>query len=232
VTVLLAAVVGRVLREFPQANARLVGHRLVPRERVALALPVDRRDRGAGQGVETAMAVVNDAAARTLVDLASECRSAVEAERQGRSRLRWVRWLITLADRTPMVLLEPAFDAIDRIGRLPAVAHRLYGDLPGAALTNVGAVLGSAEGIIFRAASWALPQRLMHVGTVWGVSAVQDEVVAVDGAPTVRPMLPVVLCFDHRLFDGALAGRLLLRFGEILRDPETVFGVDGSRMPA
>ena len=39
VNVLLAAAVGRVLREFPQANARIVGRRIVNRDHVSLAVP-------------------------------------------------------------------------------------------------------------------------------------------------------------------------------------------------
>ncbi|MFN7146670.1 MAG: 2-oxo acid dehydrogenase subunit E2 [Myxococcota bacterium] len=53
-----------------------------------------------------------------------------------------------------------------------------------------------------------------------------------DGAPAVRPMLPVLFQFDHRLVDGVLGARIATRFGAVLRDPASVFGPDGTRMPA
>ena len=43
-------------------------------------------------------------------------------------------------------------------------------------------------------------------------------------------MLPLVLVFDHRLFDGVIAGRLLAHLAGMLRDPEATFGVDGTRI--
>jgi pyruvate dehydrogenase E2 component (dihydrolipoamide acetyltransferase) len=229
VNVLLAATIGRLLREFPVANQRIVGRRIAARSHVSLALPVDRL--GRGSGIETAMAVVRDVADCSLVELAERCGAAVRSEREGRVGLPWARWLVAAADRLPLAVLEPAFDTVDRLGRFGPIGERLYASLPGAALTNVGAVVGRADGMVFRAASWSLPQRLMHVGTVWGISAVQDEVVAANGLAVVKPMLPVVLGFDHRLFDGAFAARLALRFGAIVRDPAAVFGADGRRPP-
>jgi len=71
----------------------------------------------------------------------------------------------------------------------------------------------------------------MHIGSLWGLSAVQDEVIAVDGEPQVRPMLPVLFVFDHRLFDGVIAGRIFTRLGDILRHPMEHFGPDGNAVP-
>ena len=99
-------------------------------------------------------------------------------------------------------------------------------------LTNPGASLGGEEGVLVRGGAVHLPNRLVHVGTFWGISPIQDEVIPVDGVPAVRPMLPVLLVFDHRLVDGVLAGRLLKTFVGILRHPEAVFGADGESSAA
>ena len=85
--------------------------------------------------------------------------------------------------------------------------------------------------MLFRAGAMELPQRLFHVPTVWGLSSLQDEVWAVDGKPEVRPVLPVILLFDHRLFDGVMAGRILVRLNDLLQSPEEHFGSDGSLAP-
>ena len=83
--------------------------------------------------------------------------------------------------------------------------------------------------MLFRSASFFVPSRINMLGTLWATSFVQDEVVPVDGKPEVRPMLPIVFLFDHRLIDGIVAGRIFLRFGQILGDPSTEFGERGER---
>lgn len=229
---LLAATVVKVLTEYPQANARIFGSRIVQLEGIGLGMPVDLSGRGdpAGKhGQETAMAVVSGLAGRSLVQVAEACRSSVRDERSGQGSIRVLRHLTRFAELVPYPVVAGALAAFDRLGRMPMVGSYLYGGLPASGLTNPGAVFGKVEGMLFRGVSMELPQRLMHVGSVWGVSALQDEVIAVDGQPAVRPMLPVVLCFDHRLFDGVLAARLLVRFGEILRSPVATFGADGAR---
>jgi len=176
------------------------------------------------------MAVLEDTERLSLVEIAQGSRDVVGAERSQRSRLAWVRWLTRVVDRTPYGVLAPLLSCFDRLARIGPLQDLLFGDLPGSGVTNVGAAVDSLEGVVFRGGSMAIPQRLMHVGTVWGLSVIQDEVIPVEGEPAVRPMLPVVLCFDHRLFDGVYAGKLLLRFGEILLDPASVFGPDGTRI--
>ena len=226
---LATAAVSRVLQEFPRANDRLLRGRLLRRRRTALAMPVDLRASDLPGSQETAMAVLEDTEGLSLVEIAQGSRDVVGAERSHRSRLAWVRWLTRAVDHTPYGVLAPLLTTFDRLARIPPLQDLLYGDLPGSGVTNVGAAVESQEGVLFRGGSMAIPQRLMHVGTVWGLSVIQDEVIPVRGQPAVRPMLPVVLCFDHRLFDGVYAGKLLLRFGEILLDPATVFGSDGKR---
>ena len=57
----------------------------------------------------------------------------------------------------------------------------------------------------------------------------ENEVIAIDGQPAVRPMLPLVFIFDHRLFDGVMCTRILSRLGEILQAPQEYFGQDGAK---
>ena len=54
---------------------------------------------------------------------------------------------------------------------------------------------------------------------ILGVGAIQDEVVAVDGAPAVRPMMGLSLSFDHRAMDGAPAAAFLARVRALLENP-------------
>ena len=71
------------------------------------------------------------------------------------------------------------------------------------------------------------PTRLIPLGSVFGISAIQDEVFVVDGAPKVSPGLPVLFIFDHRLFDGVMCSRIVRRLVELLQDPASAFGPSG-----
>ena len=83
------------------------------------------------------------------------------------------------------------------------------------------------EGLWLRGMTLFIPPKMAYLGTLFAVSVVQDEVVPVDGKPEIRPMLPLSFVFDHRIMDGVLAGSVVARFGEILHQPETVFGARG-----
>ncbi|MGH8906152.1 MAG: dihydrolipoamide acetyltransferase family protein [Egibacteraceae bacterium] len=52
-----------------------------------------------------------------------------------------------------------------------------------------------------------------------GFGRIHDAVVAVDGVPAVRPLLPLVVAADHRLIDGDVLGRFATDLAELLADP-------------
>lgn len=54
---------------------------------------------------------------------------------------------------------------------------------------------------------------------ILGVGGMQEQVVARNGAPVVRPMMGLSLSFDHRALDGAPAAAFLARLREILENP-------------
>lgn len=54
---------------------------------------------------------------------------------------------------------------------------------------------------------------------ILGVNAIVDQVVAVNGAPAVRPRMGLSLSFDHRAVDGAPAAAFLARVKELLENP-------------
>ena len=227
---LVVAITARVLKEFPEANAWLVGNEIQRQPHVGVAMPVDLTGHQADRQ-QTSLAVLADADTLTLRQVAEAGRREVDAERQGEPTNPFIRAVSGLVDRLPFSVLARGLDLLDLASRSPLVSvsmQRLLGFTT--VVTNAGAPFGSMEGLLFRGGAFEIPQRLLHVGTVWGLSAVQDEVLAVDGKPEVRPTLPVVLVFDHRLFDGVKAGRMLVRFAQLLQDPEPVFGPHGDRL--
>src|SRR3989441_5076296 len=54
---------------------------------------------------------------------------------------------------------------------------------------------------------------------ILAVGRLQEKAIVQQGAVIVRPMMPLALSFDHRLIDGALAGRFLARFKTLIENP-------------
>jgi pyruvate/2-oxoglutarate dehydrogenase complex dihydrolipoamide acyltransferase (E2) component len=225
---LAVAAVARVLREFPEANAWLVGDRIERQPHVGVAMPVWLEGHSAGAKQELSLAVLDEADTLTLRGVARAGRHEVSAERRGEISNRLIRTVSGIVDRLPFGVLTRGLDLFNLVTGHPLAARALQRQLGfTTVVTNVGPAFARLEGAMLRGVAFEIPQRLFHLGTVWGLSAVQDEVFAVDGEPRVCPALPVLLVFDHRLFDGVRAGRLLVRFAEILRDPAAVFGDTG-----
>jgi pyruvate dehydrogenase E2 component (dihydrolipoamide acetyltransferase) len=59
---------------------------------------------------------------------------------------------------------------------------------------------------------------------ILAVGAIADRVVAVEGKPTVRPMMTLTLSCDHRVADGARAAMFLNDLAEAIRDPRKWMG--------
>ncbi|MBL8616127.1 MAG: 2-oxo acid dehydrogenase subunit E2 [Deltaproteobacteria bacterium] len=231
---LLAGAIGRALHAVPAANARVVGDHIVPQPHVGLAMPVNLLGRGAAEtaaeGAELGMAIVERVESRNLVEISAATHRSVEGERSGRSTNPFVGVVKRLGAQLPQPALNVGLNLMARGARSRRLQRPAEALLPvTAGLTNPGAALGQAPGARFMGAAFSLPNALVQVGTVWGITGVQDEVVAVAGRPEVRPMLPVLLLFDHRLIDGVRAGRLLHRFAEILAVPALWFGADGAQ---
>jgi pyruvate/2-oxoglutarate dehydrogenase complex dihydrolipoamide acyltransferase (E2) component len=56
-----------------------------------------------------------------------------------------------------------------------------------------------------------------------GVGAIRDRVVAVDGAPVVRPTLVLSVAGDHRVLDGDTLGAFVDQVAALLEDPVLLF---------
>lgn len=63
---------------------------------------------------------------------------------------------------------------------------------------------------------------------ILAVGRVNDTPVAVDGKVEIKAMMSITLSSDHRLIDGAVAGRFLSHLREVLEQPlELLIGQDG-----
>jgi pyruvate dehydrogenase E2 component (dihydrolipoamide acetyltransferase) len=57
---------------------------------------------------------------------------------------------------------------------------------------------------------------------ILGIGAITDEVVVRDGQIVIRPMMMLSMTFDHRLIDGAVAGRFRSELRALLEKPATM----------
>jgi pyruvate dehydrogenase E2 component (dihydrolipoamide acetyltransferase) len=55
---------------------------------------------------------------------------------------------------------------------------------------------------------------------ILAVGRLEEKAVVQQGTIVARPIMPLTLSFDHRLIDGALAGRFLARFQELVEHPQ------------
>jgi pyruvate dehydrogenase E2 component (dihydrolipoamide acetyltransferase) len=59
---------------------------------------------------------------------------------------------------------------------------------------------------------------------ILAAGAIADRVIAIEGKPTVRPMMTLTLSCDHRAADGARAATFLNDLAEAIRDPQKSMG--------
>ena len=55
---------------------------------------------------------------------------------------------------------------------------------------------------------------------ILAVGRLQEKAIVLQGAIIARTMMPLALSFDHRLIDGAMSGRFLARFKELVETPQ------------
>ena len=161
-------------------------------------------------------------------EIAEASTRTVKSERQGTITHPVARFLFKGVRYMPGPIFRSGLRGIARFNHSNTLARLSWRITPvTTGVTNVGAAYAPIEGALLRGGAYELPDKLIHIGSLWGIGAVQEEVVPIDGRAQVRPMLPVTLIFDHRLFDGVMASKLLRRFTRMLLDPEALFGADG-----
>ena len=89
------------------------------------------------------------------------------------------------------------------------------GDLKGGTftITNYGSIGGS----------YGTPIINYPEAAILGIGRAKDMAVVVDSKMVIRKILPLSLTFDHRILDGAVAGRFLNEIKKHLEDPSLMF---------
>jgi pyruvate dehydrogenase E2 component (dihydrolipoamide acetyltransferase) len=165
-TDLLVAVAARVLLRHPRMNASWSTEGIHLHDQVNMGVVIAVKD-----GVVAA--VIHDAHAASLAEIAHERHDLAERARAGKLR--------------PSDIADATF-SISNLGMYQMDWFSAIITPPQAAILAIGSIV--------------------------------DRVVAVEGKPTVRPVLTLTLSCDHRVADGAHAAQFLSDLAEAIHDPQ------------
>ena len=228
--------VGRLFREFPIINSRIFGNEIHSLPTVDIVMPVNLL--GTGVDRELSMVALKDVDRMDPRQVAENLRPQVAQERQGKTSNSFVRAMLQFGKQSPRAM-RFALSQVATLAHDPRGAALLARSLPMSTLiTNVGAALGEAPGLRFRAVAFSPPSKLIHVGSVFGLGPLERAPLVEKGDPlasglerderiVIGTVLPVAFIFDHRLVDGVMGGRILTRLNELLQNPEATWGSAG-----
>ena len=208
-THLVVKAIAEALRRNPAANAIVRRRWIYARESVDVFVQVVSEGGDDLGGVK-----ISRADEKTLVEIASEV--AARAERVRAHRDPEIETTKRSMDRLPNWLLGPVMKATE------LATYGLGLDLSRFGLSKdpFGSVMVSNIGTF--GIDWALAPLVpfSHCPIVLLVGTVQPRPVVVGDDVVARPVLLVGVTFDHRLMDGALAGRMSAVFCDLLQHPE------------
>ena len=214
VTHLVAKAIGNALGRYPETNAIIRGRWIYQRESVDVFVQVSTDD-----GEDLSGTKVTRVDEKSLVEVARELQQRAERIRAHRDpELETTKRML---DGLPHWLLGWMLKLTEFATHGLGLNLSRFGIKPDpfgtAMVSNVGTF-----GI-----DWALAPLVpfSRCPIVLLVGTVQPRPLVVAGEVVARPVLIVGTTFDHRLLDGAQAGRLAKVVTEILSDPEKYLSV-------
>lgn len=219
----LTAAVARCFQEYPSLNRKILGSRIYDLCQVDIVMPVNLVGHGHDE-VEASVIILEAVERMSLEDIARATRRKVREEHKDKHTSSLVGLLRWLGDRGADRLLYTFLDGVGRLGGHP-LGYRLLQEIVGVSTTvsNVGAVLPDVQGAHFRGAALTMPDSVMHVGSFFGVAPATRRPVACGEQIVLRQVLPLIVCFDHRLIDGFLFGKTLQFLASIFCSPDEYF---------
>lgn len=206
ITHVVGAALGRAIAAVPEARSRLVLGRIVDFDSADVGFAVD-----IGAGTDLAAVTVRRIDGKTPAQVARELEPGTGRLRTGTDpghalSVDIVRYLPTWTLRP---LLAVAGLLVGGFG-IPAFGQQGF-PLGTAFVSNVGS-LGLDEAFL-------APLPFARVPIYLAIGAVREAALVVDGEVVVRPQLVLVATADHRLVDGAHAGRIAAILRELLAEP-------------
>ncbi|WP_299444974.1 2-oxo acid dehydrogenase subunit E2 [uncultured Phycicoccus sp.] len=210
-THLVGAALGRAMRAVPEARARVVFGRIVPVEGCTVSFAVDIEN-----GEDLGPVRVEDADRLSSTEVAQRVASAAALLRADEDRHH--RRTSALVRIAPWWAMRPVL----------STASLLVGGLNTPAFGQPGRPLGTAfvsnVGTLGLDEAYLAPAPFARAAVYLAIGAIRDRPVAVGGEVVVRPTVVLVATADHRIIDGAHAGRLQQIVVEHLARPELLDG--------
>jgi pyruvate dehydrogenase E2 component (dihydrolipoamide acetyltransferase) len=208
---------GKALRAHPAANGLIVRGKVRLRQAVDIFCQVGLE----GAQPDLTGVVIRDADAKTPMEIATELGARAAALKSGKPELKADRNFEgsrKLMNLVPSFFLRPALRVVDfftyvlnlNLGGL-GIPRDPFGS---AMVTSIGS-LGIDE-------AWPPLPPLSRAAIILAVGKVQQRAVVVDSQVVAAPMMTVCVCFDHRLMDGILAGKMARVFSAVFENPSAI----------
>lgn len=214
---LVGRAAGKVVEALPGLNGRVVFGSFLPSPTVDCFFVVSLRTDPVS-GVEAAMTDLSGTVVRSINEKPPWAIAKELADRAGRIRHDkdpQFKKMKAMVKGLPPVLLRPLMAGVG------FVTESLQMPLPFAGLEArpYGSILVSNVGTYGLDSAAAPVPTFCKVPITILLGAVTDKVLARDGQPVVRPVLPLTINLDHRFVDGYQAATMARIFREYLADP-------------
>ena len=217
---LVGRAAGKVVEALPGLNGRVVFGSFLPSPTIDCFFVVSLRTDPVS-GAEAAQTDLSGAVVRRVNEkppwvIAKELADRADRIRHDRDPL--FKQTKALVKGLPPLLLRPVMEGIGFITE----SLQLPLPLIGLEARPYGSVLVSNVGTYGLDSASAPVPTFCHVPVTILVGAVTDKVLARDGRPVVRPVLPLTINLDHRFVDGYQAATMARVFREYLADPAAI----------
>ncbi|HYO03205.1 MAG TPA: 2-oxo acid dehydrogenase subunit E2 [Mycobacterium sp.] len=217
---LVGRAAGKVFEALPGLNGRVVFGSFLPSPTIDCFFVVSLRTDPVS-GIEAARTDLSGAVVRRVNEkppwvIAKEL--ADRADRIRHDRDPQFKQTKALVKGLPPLLLRPVMEGIGFITE----SLQLPIPLIGLEARPYGSVLVSNVGTYGLDSASAPVPTFCHVPVTILVGAVTDKVLARNGRPVVRPVLPLTINLDHRFVDGYQAATMARIFREYLADPAAI----------
>jgi pyruvate dehydrogenase E2 component (dihydrolipoamide acetyltransferase) len=192
VTHVVGAALARALMAVPEVQSRIVFGRIKPFESCDIGFAVDVQD-----GADLAPVKVRGVDQLTPLEVARKLTPKVASVRAGTDPAH--SRSSSIVRHLPWWSLRPVLNT----------ASLLVGGLGIPAFGQPASPLGA----------FMVPLPLARTPIYLAIGAVRDVPFAAEGSVVIRPQLVLVATGDHRIVDGAQAGRIVTVLRELLADP-------------
>lgn len=205
-THLVGAALARAIAANPEVNVRVIFGRVKPMPRIDLSFAVDLES-----GSDLAQCRIKDADKKTLLEISQELIAGAGKlrAREDENYQRSVIW----AKSVPLFLMRPVIKFLSLWSG--GLGRRAFGQ-PGHPL---GSAFISNVGRFEMQEAYLAPLPFARTPIYMAIGEIYEAPVAIDGKVVVRKVVTITAVADHRLIDGAHAGKLIKSFKHYLNQP-------------